>query len=50
MGLDWDKVSEEERTQPLHEPTPFPCLGSEQGRRFKLFMDAHYTRMHNLSV
>lgn len=45
IGLEWSQVSEEEKSYPLHEETPWPtdCEGAEN---FKQFMTHHYTVMH----
>lgn len=49
VGLDWNKVSEEERKFPLHEPTPWPTE-VEGAEEFKSFMQKHYDIMHRLGI
>lgn len=49
VGLDWSRVSEEERQFPLHEPTPWPTE-VEGAEEFKSFMQKHYDIMHRLGI
>ena len=48
MGLEWSKVSDEEKQYPLHEITPWP--DTDGAEAFKAFMLNHYELMHNLGV
>lgn len=44
IGLEYSRVSEEEKQYPLHEETPWPDCG-EFSDDFKKFMIAHYDNM-----
>ncbi len=48
MGLEWSKVSDEEKQYPLHETTPWP--DTDGAEAFKAFMLDHYELMHNLGI
>ena len=48
MGLEWSKVSDEEKQYPLHEITPWP--DTDGAKAFKAFMLNHYELMHNLGI
>jgi isopenicillin N synthase-like dioxygenase len=44
IGLDYEKVSEDERKYHLHEETPWPDY--EGSKEFTLFMKQQYNMMH----
>lgn len=49
IGLEYSRVSEEEKKYPLHEETPWPESGDE-AHEFKKFMLGHYDNMQNIGI
>jgi len=41
IGLNYDRVSAEEKQYSLHEATPWPS-DTEEGKQFKSFMESYY--------
>lgn len=51
MGLDWSKVSDQEKQYPLHEETPWPETDDrDEAANFKFFMLNHYDTMQKLGI